>query len=72
MSRAPHHYHIYEEAMLILQGSGIVWADDENCEFGVGTSVYLPPGQRHCLENPGPDEVRLLGVFYPSGSPAVN
>ena len=71
-SRAPFHYHTYEEAMLILLGSGIVWADDESCEFTAGTSIYLPPGQRHCLENPGPEEVRLLGVFYPSGSPAVN
>lgn len=71
-SRAPFHFHTYEEAIYILQGSGIVWADDERCEFGVGTSIYLPPGQRHCLENLGPEEVRLLGVFYPSGSPAVN
>ncbi len=71
-SRAPFHYHTYEEAMLILRGNGIVWADDESCEFTAGTSIYLPPGQRHCLENPGPEEVRLLGVFYPSGSPAVN
>ncbi len=71
-SRAPQHYHTYEEAIYILQGSGIVWADEERCEFTTGTSIYLPPGQRHCLENPGPDEVRLLGVFYPSGSPAVN
>ncbi|MBL8208706.1 MAG: cupin domain-containing protein, partial [Blastocatellia bacterium] len=60
LSRAPFHYRTYEEAMLILQGSGIVWVDDENCEFGVGTSIYLPPGQRHCLENPGLEEVRLL------------
>ncbi len=71
-SRAPRHFHTYEEAIYILQGSGIVWADDESCEFSVGTSIYLPPGQRHCLENPGPEEVRLIGVFYPSGSPAVN
>ena len=71
-SRAPRHFHTYEEAIYILEGSGIVWADDESCEFSAGTSIYLPPGQRHCLENPGPKEVRLLGVFYPSGSPAVN
>ncbi|MFN7948872.1 MAG: cupin domain-containing protein [Blastocatellia bacterium] len=71
-SRAPHHYHTYEEAIFILQGSGIVHADDESCEFTPGTSIYLAPGQRHCLENPGTETVRLLGVFYPSGSPAVN
>jgi len=25
----------------------------------------------HCVENTGDSELRLLGVFYPSGSPAV-
>jgi mannose-6-phosphate isomerase-like protein (cupin superfamily) len=69
--RSPHHYHTYEEAIFILQGSGIVWADDECCEFSTGTSIYLPIGQRHMLENTGDDDVRLLGVFYPSGSPAT-
>ncbi|HZS45170.1 MAG TPA: cupin domain-containing protein [Blastocatellia bacterium] len=70
-SKAPHHYHTYEEAIFILGGSGIVWADDESCEFSAGTSIYLPVGQRHSLENNGSEDVTLLGVFYPSGSPAV-
>ncbi len=70
-SRAPHHYHTYEEAIFILSGRGIVWADDERCEFSAGTSIYLPVGQRHSLENNGHEDVKLLGVFYPSGSPAV-
>ena len=25
----------------------------------------------HCVENTGTGELRLLGVFYPAGSPAV-
>jgi oxalate decarboxylase/phosphoglucose isomerase-like protein (cupin superfamily) len=40
--------------------------------FSQGTSIYLPPGVRHCLENTGRDRVKLLGVFYPSGSPSVS
>ena len=68
---SPHHYHTYEEAIFILEGHGIVWCDGESCEFSAGTSIYLPIGQRHMLENTGDDNVRLLGVFYPSGSPAT-
>ena len=68
---SPYHHHTYEEAIFILQGHGIVWADGESCEFSAGTSIYLPIGQRHSLENTGEDNVRLLGVFYPSGSPAT-
>ena len=71
-SRAPQHHHPYEEAIYILEGKGIIWAGEESCEFAPGTSIYLPIGTKHCLENPYPEPVRLLGVFYPSGSPAVN
>ncbi len=70
-SRAPFHHHTYEEAIYIVEGRGIVRAGDESCEFAPGTSIYLPIGVSHCLENPHPEPVRLLGVFYPSGSPAV-
>jgi mannose-6-phosphate isomerase-like protein (cupin superfamily) len=70
-SKAPFHYHTYEEAIFILEGRGIAHVEGGSCEFGPGTSIYLPVGLRHCLENPGPEAVRLLGVFYPSGSPAV-
>jgi mannose-6-phosphate isomerase-like protein (cupin superfamily) len=70
-SKAPFHYHTYEEVVFILEGSGIVHVKEESCEFSPGSSIYLPVGVWHCLENPGPESVRLLGVFYPSGSPAV-
>ena len=70
-SKAPFHYHTYEEVIFILEGSGVVHVKEESCEFSPGTSIYLPIGVWHCLENPGPSSVRLLGVFYPSGSPSV-
>jgi mannose-6-phosphate isomerase-like protein (cupin superfamily) len=70
-SVAPFHYHEYEEGIFILDGSGIVHVEDETHPFGPGSSIYLPIGVRHCLENPGPAPVRLLGVFYPSGSPGA-
>ena len=70
-SKAPFHSHTYEEAIYILEGRGIAHTEEEGVEFGPGTSIYLPRGTRHCLENPGPAAVKLLGVFYPSGSPAA-
>lgn len=70
-SKAPFHSHTYEEAIYILEGTGVARTEGESAEFGPGTSIYLPRGVRHCLENPGPDAVKLLGVFYPSGSPAA-
>jgi mannose-6-phosphate isomerase-like protein (cupin superfamily) len=68
-SKAPVHYHHYEEAIFILEGSGIVHTDDASSEFTAGCSIYFPVGVRHCVENPGPATIKLVGAFYPSGSP---
>jgi mannose-6-phosphate isomerase-like protein (cupin superfamily) len=35
-----------------------------------GTSIFLPPGTPHCLENRSDGVLKLLGVFSPPGSPA--
>lgn len=70
-SKAPFHYHEYEEGIYILAGSGVVHTDDADCEFGPGSSVYFPQGVRHCVENPGNTTIKLLGAFYPSGSPGA-
>lgn len=69
--RAPDHFHEYEEVLFILRGEGRMWAGDTNTPIGVGSCVYLPKRQVHCVENTGEGELRLLGVFYPAGSPAV-
>ena len=69
--RAPDHFHEYEEVLFILRGEGRMWAGETNTPIGPGSCVYLPKRQVHCVENTGAGELRLLGVFYPAGSPAV-
>ncbi len=69
--RAPDHYHEYEEVLCILQGRGRMWAGDRSTSIERGSCIYLPRRQMHCVENTGDSELRLLGAFYPSGSPAV-
>lgn len=69
--RAPDHFHEYEEVLFILKGEGRMWAGDTNTPIGPGSCIYLPKRQVHCVENTGAGELRLLGVFYPAGSPAV-
>jgi mannose-6-phosphate isomerase-like protein (cupin superfamily) len=69
--RAPDHFHEYEEVLFILRGEGQMWAGDTNTPIGPGSCVYLPKRQMHCVENTDDGELRLLGVFYPAGSPAV-
>ena len=69
--RAPDHSHQYEEVLTILRGEGVLWAGRTSTPIGVGSCVFLPRGQVHCVENTGRQELRLLGVFHPAGSPAV-
>ena len=69
--RAPDHFHEYEEVLFILRGEGRMWTGDMNTPIGPGSCIYLPKRQVHCVENTGEGELRLLGVFYPAGSPAV-
>ena len=69
--RAPDHFHQYEEVLFILRGHGRMWAGQTNTPIEPGSCIYLPRKQMHCVENTGTEELRLLGVFYPAGSPSV-
>lgn len=69
--RAPDHYHLYEEVLCILEGEGAMWAGTTQTPIAAGSCIFLPRRQMHCVENRGSGEFRLLGVFYPAGSPAV-
>jgi len=69
--RAPDHFHLYEEVLCILEGHGAMWAGDSSAPIEAGSCVYLPRRQVHCVENRSDQHLRLLGVFYPAGSPAV-
>jgi mannose-6-phosphate isomerase-like protein (cupin superfamily) len=69
--RAPDHSHPYDEVVLVLQGSGVAHVGGAYRELSAGTCLHLPPGLPHCLENTGPQVMRVLGVFHPADSPAA-
>jgi mannose-6-phosphate isomerase-like protein (cupin superfamily) len=69
-SKAPFHSHPYDEVGYIVAGQGIAHIDGEETPLQAGSCFHLAPGQIHCIENSGPGEMRILGVFHPSGSPA--
>ena len=70
VGRAPDHYHKYDEVVYVLGGTGALHIDGETAPLIAGSCVHLPKGLVHCLENVGPGEMRVLGVFRPAGSPA--
>jgi quercetin dioxygenase-like cupin family protein len=70
VGRAPDHYHRYDEVVYVLAGNGAFHTDGETEILSPGSCVHLPARLIHCLENRGPGEMRVLGVFRPAGSPA--
>jgi len=70
VGRAPDHFHTYDEVVYVLQGEGALHVDGESALLHTGSAVHLPARLVHCLENTGPGEMQVLGVFRPAGSPA--
>lgn len=68
--RAPDHFHLYDEVGYILAGAGAFHVGDESAELRPGSCFHLPARLVHSLENFGPEEMTVLGVFRPAGSPA--
>ena len=67
--RAPDHFHRYDEVLYVLEGEGVLHIGEEHAPFGRGSCVHLPARLVHSLENTGDEELQLLGVFRPAGSP---
>jgi mannose-6-phosphate isomerase-like protein (cupin superfamily) len=68
--RAPDHFHRYDEVVYVLAGEGAFHVDGESAPLRAGSCIHLPARLIHCLENHGPGEMQVLGVFRPAGSPA--
>lgn len=71
-SRAAAHRHLYEETLTILSGKGYMWTENGRAEVQPGDIIFLPGRQLHSLECTSEEGLRLVGVFFPAGSPAVN
>jgi mannose-6-phosphate isomerase-like protein (cupin superfamily) len=70
-TRAPDHFHHYDEVLYVLEGEGAMHMNGESRSLAPGSCIHLPARTVHCLENLGPDVMRVVGVFRPAGSPAA-
>ena len=71
-SKAAPHRHLYEEAIVILSGEGVLWTQTRRTPIAAGDIIFLPAQQEHSLECTDSDGMALAGHFYPSGSPNIN
>lgn len=54
-----------EQVYVIVAGSGLMRVGDEERLVQAGTVVFVPPGTRHCIRNPGPEPL----IYVSSTSP---
>ena len=56
-SKAALHRHLYEEALIILDGEGMIWTEDLKTKVSPGDVVFLPSKQIHSLQCTDPQGI---------------
>jgi quercetin dioxygenase-like cupin family protein len=70
--KAPWHYHLYDEIVWILGGTGRLHVAEDVEPLEHGVAFRLHPREVHIVENTRPDaELAVLGIFTPAGSPSA-
>lgn len=72
LSKAAPHRHLYDEALIVLSGEGMMWTEDLKATVHAGDVVFLPSKQVHSLQCTHPDGMLIVGVIYPGGNPNIN
>ena len=71
-SRAEMHRHLYEEALIVLSGEGILWNEESCTDVTAGDVIFLPRKHAHSLECIGAGGMDVVGVIYPGDNPSIN
>src|SRR5438045_9452470 len=64
-SQAPHTHDGSDKIYYVLEGSGRFRIGEEERELGAGAIAMAPSGQRHGVENKGPERLVLLVFMAP-------
>ncbi|HEY2660653.1 MAG TPA: CDGSH iron-sulfur domain-containing protein [Caulobacteraceae bacterium] len=71
-SKAEPHQHLYEEALIFLNGAGVVWTERTRTEVGPGDILFLPSKQVHSVQCTVDGGFDVVGVIYPGDNPSIN
>jgi CDGSH-type Zn-finger protein/mannose-6-phosphate isomerase-like protein (cupin superfamily) len=72
LSKAEPHRHLYEEALIFLNGEGIVWTERSKTKVVAGDVLFLPRKQLHSVQCTTPGGFDIVGVIYPGDNPSIN
>lgn len=71
-SKAEMHRHLYEEALIILSGQGMMWTEQSCAAVRAGDVIFLPRKQAHSLECTDPNGMDVVGLIHPGDNPSIN
>ncbi|SMF60928.1 cupin domain-containing protein [Allosphingosinicella indica] len=71
-SRAEMHRHLYEEALVILSGEGIIWNEGSAARVRAGDVIFFPRKHLHALECTAPEGMDVVGLIHPGDNPGIN
>lgn len=72
LSKAEPHRHLYEEALIFLNGEGLVWTQHTKTSVVAGDVLFLPRKQVHSVQCTTPGGFDIVGVIYPGDNPSIN
>ncbi len=72
VSKAEPHRHLYEEALIILGGEGVMWTQTRKAIVHAGDVIFLPRKVQHSLQSTHPNGMDVVGVIYPGDNPSIN
>ena len=72
LSKAEPHRHLYEEALIFLNGEGVVWTERTKTRVVAGDVLFLPRKQLHSVQCTTPGGFDIVGVIYPGDNPSIN
>jgi CDGSH-type Zn-finger protein/mannose-6-phosphate isomerase-like protein (cupin superfamily) len=71
-SKAEPHRHLYEEALIFLNGAGVVWTEHTKTAVGPGDVLFLPRKLAHSVQCTVDGGFDVVGVICPGDNPAIS
>ncbi len=71
-SKAEPHRHLYEEAVVILHGVGVVWTERTKTAVEPGDVLFLPRKQVHSVQCTSEGGLDVVGVICPGDNPSIS
>jgi CDGSH-type Zn-finger protein/mannose-6-phosphate isomerase-like protein (cupin superfamily) len=71
-SKAQMHRHLYEEALVIVSGEGVIWNENVRAPVAPGDVIFFPRKHLHSLQCTSPDGMDVVGVIHPGENPGIN